>query len=61
VSEPPVAAPGGYDLHKPHRRRTLIAMLAHDLLAAIAAAARATSHDQPSVAGLIPLSCNQIA
>ncbi len=40
------------------RRWTLIAMLAHALLAAFAAAARI---QQPQPAGLIPLTCNEIA
>jgi SRSO17 transposase len=40
------------------RRWTLIAMLAHALLAVFAAAARAR---QPQPAGLIPLTCNEIA
>lgn len=40
------------------RRWTLIAMLAHALLAAAAATAKAR---QPSPAGLIPLTCNEIA
>jgi hypothetical protein len=40
------------------RRWTLIAMLAHALLAAMAAATRAR---QPTPTGLIPLTCNEIA
>jgi hypothetical protein len=40
------------------RRWTLIAILAHALLAAVAAATRAR---QPPPAGLIPLTCNEIA
>jgi SRSO17 transposase len=44
------------------RRWTLIAMLAHALLAALAAAARTTTRDdQPAPAGLIALTCNEIA
>jgi SRSO17 transposase len=40
------------------RRWTLIAMLAHAMLTAVAAATRTR---QPSPAGLIPLTCNEIA
>jgi SRSO17 transposase len=44
------------------RRWTLIAMLAHALLAATAATARSAGLDsQPASAGLIPLTCNEIA
>ena len=44
------------------RRWTLIAMLAHALLAALAAAARTTTRrGQPAPAGLIALTCNEIA
>jgi SRSO17 transposase len=53
----------GLDAHQVRRwtswrRWTLIAMLAHALLAAVAATVRAR---QPSPAGLIPLTCNEIA
>ncbi|WP_214408329.1 IS701 family transposase [Pseudonocardia lacus] len=44
------------------RRWTLIAILAHALLAATAAATRTHHHDPPPESvGLIPLSCNEIA
>jgi SRSO17 transposase len=44
------------------RRWTLIAMLAHALLAATAATARTTNRDSPPAsAGLIGLTCNEIA
>jgi SRSO17 transposase len=53
----------GLDAHQVRRwtswrRWTLIAMLAHALLAAVAATVRAR---QPQPAGLIPLTCNEIA
>jgi SRSO17 transposase len=53
----------GLDEHQvrrwlPWRRWTLLAMLAHALLAVIAATERATT---PPLPGLIPLTCNEIA